>query len=112
MGLGRLRFSFLRLSELSFCCLGLGRLGFCLRLPCLRFGGLALCRGLLRLRFLWLRLDLSIFRLAFCGLHFSCRSPEYKKANRESWNWVDVAASLFVVGCVIAAYAYFWTWLD
>ena len=46
------------------------------------------------------------------GLNFSCLSPEYKKANRESWNWVDVAASLFVVGCVIAAYAYFWTWLD
>ncbi len=46
------------------------------------------------------------------GLNFSCLSPEYKKANRESWNWVDVVASIFVVGCVIAAYAYFWTWLD
>jgi SSS family solute:Na+ symporter len=46
------------------------------------------------------------------GLNFSCLSPEYKKANRESWNWIDVVASIFVVGCVIAAYAYFWTWLD
>ena len=46
------------------------------------------------------------------GLNFSCLSPEYKKANRASWNWVDVVASIFVVGCVIAAYAYFWTWLN
>ena len=46
------------------------------------------------------------------GLNFSCLSPEYKKANRASWNWIDVVASIFVVGCVIAAYAYFWTWLD
>ena len=46
------------------------------------------------------------------GLNFSCLSPEYKKANRESWNWIDVVASIVVVGCVIAAYAYFWTWLD
>ena len=46
------------------------------------------------------------------GLNFSCLSPEYKKANRESWNWIDVVASIFVVGCVLAAYAYFWTWLN
>ena len=46
------------------------------------------------------------------GLNFSCLSPEYKKTNRASWNWVDVAASIVVVGCVVAAYAYFWTWLD
>ena len=46
------------------------------------------------------------------GLNFSCLSPEYKKMNRASWNWVDVVASLVVVGCVVAAYAYFWTWLD
>ena len=46
------------------------------------------------------------------GLNFSCLSPEYKKANRASWNWVDVVASIVVVGCVVAAYAYFWTWLD
>lgn len=39
-------------------------------------------------------------------------SPEYKKTNRASWNWVDVVASIIVVGCVVAAYAYFWTWLD
>ena len=46
------------------------------------------------------------------GLNFSCLSPEYRKINRASWNWVDVVASLVVVGCVVAAYAYFWTWLD
>ena len=46
------------------------------------------------------------------GLNFSCLSPEYKKANRESWNWVDVVASIIVVGCVVVAYAYFWTWLN
>ena len=46
------------------------------------------------------------------GLNFSCLSPEYRKTNRESWTWVDVVASLVVVGCVVAAYAYFWTWLD
>ena len=46
------------------------------------------------------------------GLCFACLSADYKKENRESWNWVDVAASIFVVGCVIAAYAYFWTWLS
>ena len=41
------------------------------------------------------------------GLNFSCLSSEYRKMNRESWNWVDVVASLIVVGCVVAAYAYF-----
>ena len=46
------------------------------------------------------------------GLCFACLSPDHKKENRESWNWVDVVASIFVVGCVIAAYAYFWTWLN
>ena len=46
------------------------------------------------------------------GLNFSCLSSEYRKMNRESWNWVDVVASLIVVGCVVAAYAYFWTWLE
>ena len=46
------------------------------------------------------------------GLNFSCLSSEYRKMNRESWNWVDVVASLIVLGCVVAAYAYFWTWLD
>ena len=46
------------------------------------------------------------------GLNFSCLSPEYKKMNRMSWNWVDVTASCIVVGLVVCAYAYFWTWLD
>ncbi len=46
------------------------------------------------------------------GLNFGCLSSEYRKMNRESWCWVDVVASLVVIGCVVAAYAYFWTWLD
>lgn len=46
------------------------------------------------------------------GLCFACLSPEYKKENRESWNWIDVVSSIFVVGCVVCAYVYFWTWLD
>ena len=45
------------------------------------------------------------------GLNFNCLDAQYRKENRESWNWVDVVASAFVVGCVIAAYVYFWTWL-
>lgn len=46
------------------------------------------------------------------GLTFAGLDPAFKKENRESWNWVDVLGSMVVVGCVIAAYAYFWTWLD
>ena len=46
------------------------------------------------------------------GLTFAGLDPEFKKENRESWNWIDVLGSMIVVGCVIAAYAYFWTWLD
>jgi len=46
------------------------------------------------------------------GLNFKCLSPEYRKMNRESWNWVDVLSSCIVVGLVVCAYAYFWTWLD
>ena len=46
------------------------------------------------------------------GLTFAGLDPEFKKENRASWNWVDVVSSIAVVGCVVAAYAYFWTWLD
>ena len=46
------------------------------------------------------------------GLNFRCLDAQYRRENRASWNWVDVVASVFVVGCVVAAYAYFWTWLD
>ena len=45
------------------------------------------------------------------GLNFHCLDAQYRKENRESWNWIDVVASVFVVGCVVCAYAYFWTWL-
>src|SRR5574344_1267051 len=45
--------------------------------------------------------------LTFAGL-----DPAYKQENLASWNWGDVVASCAVLGCVIAAYAYFWTWLN
>ena len=46
------------------------------------------------------------------GLNFSCLDAKYKEENRASWNWVDVVASCIVVGLVVCAYAYFWTWLN
>ena len=46
------------------------------------------------------------------GLTFACLDDTFKKENRASWNKWDVIASAFVVGLVVAAYAYFWTWLD
>ncbi|MCR5413714.1 MAG: sodium:solute symporter [Kiritimatiellae bacterium] len=46
------------------------------------------------------------------GLTFAGLDDKFRKENRESWNWVDVVSSCIVVGCVLAAYAYFWTWLD
>ncbi len=45
------------------------------------------------------------------GVCFSTLDADYKRENRESWNKVDVIASCVVVGLVISAYAYFWTWL-
>ncbi len=45
------------------------------------------------------------------GVCFSTLDSTYRRENRESWNKVDVIASCVVVGLVIAAYAYFWTWL-
>ena len=46
------------------------------------------------------------------GLTFAGLDPAFKRENRASWNWVDVVSSVAVIGCVLAAYAYFWTWLD
>lgn len=46
------------------------------------------------------------------GLNFFCLDAEYRRQNRASWNWTDVAASAVVVGLVVCAYIYFWTWLD
>ena len=37
---------------------------------------------------------------------------DFKRENRASWNKVDVIGSALVIGLVLAAYAYFWTWLD
>ena len=45
------------------------------------------------------------------GLTFAGLDPAFKEENRASWNWVDVVSSIVVVGCVLAAYAYFWLWL-
>ena len=46
------------------------------------------------------------------GLTFAGLDAQFKKENRDSWNWIDVLGSVVVVGCVVAAYAYFWTWLN
>ena len=45
------------------------------------------------------------------GVCFSTLDEDYRRENRESWGKVDVIASCVVVGLVISAYAYFWTWL-
>jgi len=45
------------------------------------------------------------------GVCFSTLDAEYRRVNRASWNKVDVIASCVVVGLVVCAYAYFWTWL-
>ena len=45
------------------------------------------------------------------GLNFKCLDETFRKENRASWNWIDVASSCIVVGLVVCAYAYFWTWL-
>ncbi len=46
------------------------------------------------------------------GLTFACLDEKFRRENRASWNKWDVIASCVVVGLVVAAYAYFWTWLD
>jgi SSS family solute:Na+ symporter len=46
------------------------------------------------------------------GLCFATLDEKYKRECRASWNWVDVTASAVVIGLVILAYVYFWTWLD
>lgn len=48
---------------------------------------------------------------AIKGVCFSTLDAEYRRANRASWNKVDVIASCVVVSLVVCAYAYFWTWL-
>lgn len=45
------------------------------------------------------------------GVCFSTLDANFRRGNRASWNKVDVIASLIVVGLVISAYVYFWTWL-
>ena len=50
--------------------------------------------------------EVNIKNLTFAGL-----DPEFKKENRESWNWIDIVASIAVVSAVVGAYIYFWTWL-
>lgn len=48
---------------------------------------------------------------AIRGACFSALDDDYRRKNRASWNKVDVIASCVVVGLVLCAYAYFWTWL-
>ena len=46
------------------------------------------------------------------SLTFATLGEDFKRENRASWNKWDVAGSALVIGLVLAAYAYFWTWLD
>jgi len=46
------------------------------------------------------------------SLTFATLGEDFKRENRASWTWADVVASVFVVGVVIACYAYFWNWLE
>lgn len=46
------------------------------------------------------------------GVCFATLDAKFRAENRASWNWIDVTASILVVGLVICAYVYFWTWLD
>jgi SSS family solute:Na+ symporter len=41
------------------------------------------------------------------GLTFGTASAEDRRITRESWDWRDVAASVFVVLCILGAYLYF-----
>ncbi|OAM87169.1 sodium:solute symporter [Termitidicoccus mucosus] len=45
------------------------------------------------------------------GLTYGSTTPEQRAENRASWNWVDVAGSLAVIGIVLGVYAYFTCWL-
>ena len=40
-------------------------------------------------------------------LTFATTSNEHHSASKASWDWRDVAASLFVVGGIVAGYLYF-----
>ena len=46
------------------------------------------------------------------SLTFATLGDDFRRENRASWNKLDVIGSALVIGLVIAAYAYFWTWLD
>ena len=50
-------------------------------------------------------------RGAIGGLCFSTLDETYRRENRASWGKADVIASCVVVGLVLLAYVYFWTWL-
>ncbi|AWI08755.1 sodium:solute symporter [Ereboglobus luteus] len=45
------------------------------------------------------------------GLTYDSRTPEQRAENRASWNWVDVAGSVVVIGLVLGVYLYFTWWL-
>jgi solute:Na+ symporter, SSS family len=46
------------------------------------------------------------------GLTFATRTAKEKEENRASWNWVDVVATIAVLGGVLAIYLYFSFWLN
>ncbi len=46
------------------------------------------------------------------GLTFATRTAKEKQETRASWNWVDVVATLVVLGGVLGIYLYFSFWLN
>ena len=46
------------------------------------------------------------------SLTFATLGEDFRRENRASWNKWDVIGSACVIGLILVAYAYFWTWLD
>ncbi|MBE0537991.1 MAG: sodium/solute symporter [Phycisphaerae bacterium] len=45
------------------------------------------------------------------GLTYATASPEQRRENRQSWNWIDIFGTVVVLGLVLGMYTYFTVWL-
>jgi SSS family solute:Na+ symporter len=45
------------------------------------------------------------------GLTYATATEEQNRENRASWNWIDVLATIVVLGLVLGMYTYFTLWL-
>jgi SSS family solute:Na+ symporter len=41
------------------------------------------------------------------GLTYGTVTAEHRAESRATWNWIDVAGSIVVLLCILAAYLYF-----